>query len=199
MTYSVNDTLGVKKGALLYDGTSNAVKVTGTNLSSVIGVDGTSYPAFVSTTTSLSVFKTGQYVTVSGFAAGNAVNNGTYLVTGYDAPTKTLSVTGKNGIITATAGDSVTIRQAFIVKVGNLRSVQGAAHPLTIVASTSSALSAAQLQVSLDAGVTWQNVPNAILPDTNNGSALVINVILGFESLLRMSNMGSFAGEIRVG
>lgn len=167
------------------------------------GVNSSGYPGFTraSGTWAADGFAVGNHVRVTG-AAMTAAN-------GSDAAPKVwriaylsgafMGVEGANSAnMTDTVTQTFTIRRVRLFKVANLRSIQGAAHPVTLQA-TVSPVAATTLQASLDGGVTWDNLPNVALPDTNNANAKIIQFFVGYEALLMVLPGASITGSIYAG
>jgi len=197
------------KGAVVYD-SSDAVQATKTDLATVAadlvgsgtptvyaGINSTTFPGITSTATDLSVFLPGEFVIISGFATTGTGANKVHRVVESNA--RWLKLEGANsGFGAKAAGDSVTIRKVRLLAVSRIRSITGATSPVTFQAETSSGLSGVTIQASTDDCVTFDNMPNVILPDTANGSAKIISALVGYDTVLMIAGAYSgYTGKIR--
>lgn len=195
-----------KKGALVFspsDATHAAVNIATDD--STPGVNTNSgYPGYTRASGSFltDLFAVGDYVRVTGAAA--AVNGSTaapkvWRIAYLTALTMGVEGTGSSAITTVTTAAGITIRKVRLFRPADLRSIAGAAIPITLQASTVTNLAGTVLQGCLDDGVTWTALPNVILPDTNNGSSLVVQFFAGYEVLLMIVPGASYAGTIYAG
>jgi hypothetical protein len=168
------------------------------NIATTAGVNGTSYPLYTRASGSWITdgFVVGDYVRVTGAASdvnGSTAAPKVWRIASLTATVMGVEGTGTSAITTVSAAAGITVRKVRVFRVADLRSIHGAAHPVTLWAASSTNLSGTKLQASLDDCLTFVDVPNVILPDTNNNSAQMVNFVMGYEVLL-MVVPGNVAG-----
>lgn len=160
------------------------------------------YPGYTRHTGDWTAFAVGDYVRVTAAAAdgnGSTLAPKVWRVAYIEGTFLGVEGTGSSAITTV-ATATYTIRKVRLWRVADLRSIQGAAHPVTLQATSATLLANTALHASLDDGVTWTALPGVILPDTANANANVVQFFVGYEVLLMVvPGDGTYAGTIYAG
>lgn len=198
-------------GKLIYDGTFTAEAAgfvasgNATIEDPTPGVDGSGYPGFTSASGTYVAYglAIGDVIRVTGAAnSGNGTDGSpkTFRVAYLGTNQRSVGVEGPStsGMVEVGAPAAYRIRKIRPWRVADIRSVSGAAHPITVQASSITNLDTTYIYASLDDGATWDRLPKVLLPDPDNSSAKIIQFFVGYEALLMVMPPTNYTGKLYV-
>lgn len=180
-------------------------KCSGVNIASddsTPGVNSSGYPGYTraSSTFATDGFVVGDYVRVTGAAAdvnGSTAAPKVWRIAYLSGTFMGVEGAGSSSMTTVASAAGIVIRKVRLFRVADIRSIVGAAHPITVQATISGTLTGTTIAASLDDGVTWENLPKVVLPDTDNSNAQTLQFFVGYEALLMVVPNASYTGIIR--